>query len=69
MSLPAFNKSVCVFCGSSKGNRPEFVESGKALGTEIARRGMRLVYGMQINIEFNYLLTSCPCDPIHFTNK
>ncbi len=38
-------KSVCVFCGSSFGNRPEYREAAKELGTLIARRGLRLVYG------------------------
>jgi uncharacterized protein (TIGR00730 family) len=38
-------KSVCVFCGSRMGARPEYLEGAKALGTEIARRGFTLVYG------------------------
>jgi len=37
--------SVCVFCGSSHGLRPEYDEAARALGREIARRGLRLVYG------------------------
>jgi uncharacterized protein (TIGR00730 family) len=37
--------SVCVFCGSSTGHDPRFAETASALGTELARRGMRLVYG------------------------
>jgi uncharacterized protein (TIGR00730 family) len=36
---------VCVFCGSSTGNRPEYVEAARRLGLEIARRGLTLVYG------------------------
>jgi len=36
---------VCVYCGSSTGNRPEFVDAAKALGAELAARGVRLVYG------------------------
>jgi uncharacterized protein (TIGR00730 family) len=38
-------KSVCVFCGSRMGARPEYLEGARALGTELARRGFTLVYG------------------------
>ncbi len=38
-------KSVCVFCGSRMGARPEYLEGAKALGAELARRGITLVYG------------------------
>ena len=38
-------KTVCVFCGSSRGARPEYAATANALGREIARRGMTLVYG------------------------
>ncbi len=38
-------KSVCVFCGSRNGSRPEYLEGAKALGAELARRGLTLVYG------------------------
>jgi uncharacterized protein (TIGR00730 family) len=38
-------KSVCVFCGSRMGARPEYLEGARALGAEIARRGFTLVYG------------------------
>ena len=38
-------KSVCVFCGSRPGSRPEYLEAARALGTELARRGLTLVYG------------------------
>lgn len=37
--------SVCVYCGSKAGNDPRFSEAARALGTEIGRRGWRLVYG------------------------
>ena len=37
--------SVCVFCGSSNGKSPGFATAAGALGTELARRGIRLVYG------------------------
>jgi hypothetical protein len=36
---------VCVFCGSSQGKRPEYAQAAEALGKELARRGLRLVYG------------------------
>jgi uncharacterized protein (TIGR00730 family) len=38
-------RSVCVYCGSSAGDDPDFVAGARALGTAIARAGMRLVYG------------------------
>jgi len=38
-------RSVCVFCGSSQGKRPEYAQAAEALGKELARRGLRLVYG------------------------
>jgi len=38
-------KSVCVFRGSSPGNDPVHAEGARAMGTEIARRGLTLVYG------------------------
>jgi uncharacterized protein (TIGR00730 family) len=38
-------RSVCVFCGSSAGSRPEYLEAAVATGREIASRGLRLVYG------------------------
>ncbi|MGZ3424351.1 MAG: LOG family protein [Polyangiales bacterium] len=38
-------KRVCVFCGSSAGVRPSYLEAARALGTTIARRGLGLVYG------------------------
>jgi uncharacterized protein (TIGR00730 family) len=37
--------SVCVFCGSSNGAGPEYAKAAADLGTELARRGQRLVYG------------------------
>jgi uncharacterized protein (TIGR00730 family) len=37
--------SVCVFCGSSPGARPEFGMVARWLGSTLARRGLRLVYG------------------------
>ena len=37
--------SICVFCGSSFGKRPEYAEAATALGRELAQRKIRLVYG------------------------
>jgi len=38
-------KSVCVFCGSSVGRRPEYSAKAKSLGKAIAGRNLKLVYG------------------------
>lgn len=38
-------KRVCVYCGSRPGARAEYVLAAKALGAELARRGLGLVYG------------------------
>jgi uncharacterized protein (TIGR00730 family) len=38
-------RSVCVFCGSRPGARPEFLASATALGQALAQRGLTLVYG------------------------
>lgn len=38
-------KSVCVFCGSRMGARPEYLDATRALGAELARRGLTLIYG------------------------
>ena len=37
--------SLCVYCGSSAGTRPEYAERAFAFGQMIARRGTALVYG------------------------
>jgi uncharacterized protein (TIGR00730 family) len=37
--------SVCVYCGSSPGNDPAFLEAGSTLGRSIGESGLRLVYG------------------------
>ncbi len=36
---------ICVFCGSSTGNRPEYMEAARAFGRLLAGRGIGLVYG------------------------
>ena len=38
-------KSVCVFCGSSSGRGDRYVAGARALGSELAKRGIKLVYG------------------------
>jgi uncharacterized protein (TIGR00730 family) len=38
-------KSVCIFCGSATGADPAFAVAARATGTELARRGLALVYG------------------------
>lgn len=37
--------SVCVYCGASFGAEPAYTALAASLGTELARRNMRLVYG------------------------
>lgn len=37
--------AVCVYCGASTGSDPRIAEAARALGTAIAGRGLRLVYG------------------------
>jgi uncharacterized protein (TIGR00730 family) len=37
--------SICVFCGSRDGARPEYLQAAMAFGRELARREMTLVYG------------------------
>jgi uncharacterized protein (TIGR00730 family) len=38
-------RTVCVFCGSSPGSRPEFALAGAELGSTLANRGITLIYG------------------------
>jgi len=38
-------KTICVYCGSSAGNNPRFVEAASAFGRILAESGIRLVYG------------------------
>ena len=38
-------KRLAVYCGSSMGGDPAFADTARALGTEMARRGIELVYG------------------------
>ena len=38
-------KRLCVFCGSSPGVRPAYVQTARALGALLAARGVGVVYG------------------------
>jgi uncharacterized protein (TIGR00730 family) len=38
-------RRVCVYAGSRSGSRPDYDEAARALGSEIARRGVGIVYG------------------------
>lgn len=38
-------RSITVYCGSSLGARPAYRRAAEEMGTELARRGMVLVYG------------------------
>jgi uncharacterized protein (TIGR00730 family) len=38
-------RSVCVFCGSNPGRRPEYLAGAADLGRVLASRGIRVVYG------------------------
>jgi len=38
-------KRVCVFCGSSRGHRPTYAATARALGQALVRRGLGLVFG------------------------
>ena len=37
--------NVCVYCGSSNGNEPAYLEAGQEFGRILARSGVGLVYG------------------------
>lgn len=38
-------RQVCVYCGSSDAVRAEYLEAGRAMGRELARRGLVLIFG------------------------
>ena len=42
MPLPT---SLCVYCGSSSGKHPDYIAQARNFGTEMAQRGITLVYG------------------------
>ncbi len=37
--------AICIYCGSSPGTDPAYMESAREMGTLIAARGLKLVYG------------------------
>jgi uncharacterized protein (TIGR00730 family) len=37
--------ALCVFCGSSPGNTPEYLDLARAVGTALAERNIKVVYG------------------------
>ena len=41
----SFMRSVCVFCGSNPGRRPEYLAGAADLGRTLASRGIQVVYG------------------------
>lgn len=51
MSLPSVNiapfegQSVCLFCGSSDGTDPRYIQAAAAFGKAVAEAGWRFVYG------------------------
>lgn len=38
-------KSICVYCGSASGGSAEYLEMARALGQELVRRELKLIYG------------------------
>lgn len=38
-------QSICVFCGSSTGNEPEYTEAARTLGKTLAGANIRLIFG------------------------
>jgi uncharacterized protein (TIGR00730 family) len=38
-------QTVCVFCGSEKGNNPLYAQEARRLGQMLARTGLKLVFG------------------------
>ncbi len=38
-------RSLCIYCGSNPGNRPEYLDQARAFGRMLAQRGIRMVYG------------------------
>jgi uncharacterized protein (TIGR00730 family) len=37
--------SICVFCGSAHGSRPQYADAARRLGTLIGEKGLSLVFG------------------------
>src|ERR1035441_8029215 len=38
-------RRICVFCGSSRGSRPEYAAAAEEMAAELVRRNIGLVYG------------------------
>lgn len=38
-------QNICVYCGSNKGNRPEYVDAAKELAHALVQKNLGLVYG------------------------
>jgi uncharacterized protein (TIGR00730 family) len=38
-------RSICVYCGSQPGHKPDYLNAANTLGTALGRSGIRLVYG------------------------
>lgn len=38
-------KRICVFCGSSPGSKPDYIQAARLLGQTLARKHIGLVYG------------------------
>ena len=55
-------RSICVFCGSSVGGRPEYAAAAKAMGGLLAERGIRVVYGGG-NVGLMGVLADAACRP------
>jgi uncharacterized protein (TIGR00730 family) len=43
--MPRTIGRICVYCGSRPGNRPEYLDAARTLGSLLAARGIGLVYG------------------------
>ncbi|SNX85069.1 related to ATP-binding cassette (ABC) transporter [Melanopsichium pennsylvanicum] len=43
--MAAYTDSICVFCGSSPGSKPEYMAAAASVGHAIAKHNYRLVYG------------------------
>ena len=39
------NRSVCVYCGSQAGQRPDYMEAARVVGRALAESRIRLIYG------------------------
>lgn len=43
--MAGYTDSICVFCGSSPGSKPEYMAAAASVGAAIAKHNYRLVYG------------------------